>query len=307
MQNLKKKPSDRIQAQKPDLQPTILTATKPSPAAKPLPVVRKIDFNLRDDIPLHWFNNDPMMTHYMNALHLVFPDGERFFIKSVQYFGDRIKDENLKERVKAFIGQEVQHGKGHESFWETLREQGFDLDVFLRFFHKTAINGIVPWGTKLFGPEMALSVTVALEHYTAVLADNAFENRNLYEFMPEAMADFMYWHSAEEIEHKSVAFDVLQEVDGSYVRRAAGMVLSSWALFFYAFCGQAIFLTQDKTVKLTDMPGHLFRFARLFMQTQGGVIARNLLQYFKPDFHPDDSPVPEKMIEFMQKLAKQAS
>jgi uncharacterized protein len=52
----------------------------------------------------------------MNSLHSVFPAGERYFIRSVKWFDKKIQDPDLKERVKAFIGQEVQHGMQHESF-----------------------------------------------------------------------------------------------------------------------------------------------------------------------------------------------
>ena len=47
-------------------------------------VVRKMgfDFNGLGD---HWFGGDPFLTHLINGLHFVFPEGEKFFIRSTRY------------------------------------------------------------------------------------------------------------------------------------------------------------------------------------------------------------------------------
>ena len=38
------------------------------------------------------------------------------------------------------------------------------------------------------------------------------------------MLDLLRWHGAEEVEHRSVAFELFQHVSGSYVRRVETMV-----------------------------------------------------------------------------------
>ena len=70
-------------------------------------------------------------THIANGVNLLFPAGERFFVRSVKHYLDRIEDEHLKERVRGFFGQEGRHAKEHDVFNRILEEQGYDVDRFL--------------------------------------------------------------------------------------------------------------------------------------------------------------------------------
>lgn len=250
-----------------------------------MPKVRKVNISF-DDMTKYWFGGNPWITYMNDAMHLIFPDGERFFIRSVQAYSDQIDDPQLKERVKAFIGQEVQHGKVHEEFWKVMREQGIDIDEFLNFYRSTAYDVIEKTATRLLGPEMALSVTAALEHYTAMMADMSF-NDELTKLIPDSMALLFKWHAAEEIEHKSVAYDVFQKVDGRYSVRIGGFLIASVMLWLYVGIGQMMFIARDKDLNamqlLASLPGQ-FEVTRRMIQG----IGPSLLQYFKPGFHPDD-------------------
>ena len=52
--------------------------------------VRKFDPAATDSAPKYFFDNDPFKTHFMNALSILFPEGERFFIRSVLAYRDQI-------------------------------------------------------------------------------------------------------------------------------------------------------------------------------------------------------------------------
>ena len=54
----------------------------------------------------YWLANDPVLTHFFNALQATFPEGERFFIDSARDV--RVK---LGEHVKA--GLVPEHGEPH--------------------------------------------------------------------------------------------------------------------------------------------------------------------------------------------------
>ena len=63
--------------------------------APPLPVVRAPHFDL-STLP-RWYNGGSVLaTHLTNGLNFVFPAGERFFIRSVRFYLDRVKDPALK-------------------------------------------------------------------------------------------------------------------------------------------------------------------------------------------------------------------
>src|SRR5699024_4235514 len=77
---------------------------------------RDLDFDLGGDIPRFWMDGDPFKTRYFDALSMLFPHGERFFIDCVRDFSDQVTDPELKAQVKDFIFQEGQHGQQHTKF-----------------------------------------------------------------------------------------------------------------------------------------------------------------------------------------------
>ena len=89
-------------------------------------------------VPKHWFAGLPVPTQISNGVNLLFPAGERFFVRSVYHYLDRIDDPKLKEAIKGFGGQEGRHAKAHEDFFETLRAQGYQCEQhrFQRLFQQ---------------------------------------------------------------------------------------------------------------------------------------------------------------------------
>lgn len=266
-----------------------------------IPKVRKVEFN-HENVPRYYMRGNSLATHFSNALQVLFPEGERFFIRSVQAFSDQITDPDLNERIKGFIGQEIQHGKAHEKFFKHLEEFGLKPDEFESWYKKFAYDWLEKTALKLFSKELAVSVTAAAEHYTATMAELSFQ-QNFNEGLPESIRDLFLWHAAEEIEHKSVAYDVYQLVDGSYLRRVAGMALASGLLWGLAFAGQIQFSLQDSEMTLArainDLPGLISNNSKL----AAGILPR-LLEYFKPDFHPDQTDNLRYAKEFFNKNEK---
>lgn len=291
---------------------------KSSPVQKQSGItVRRIAFGHEKTMERHWFRNNPFMTHFMNSLHSVFPAGERFFIRSVKWFDKQIQDPELKERVKAFIGQEVQHGMQHEKFLASLDGMGLDGTGWAEWYEKNAylnddktsheavLLGLVEkiWG-KTERERLGLAVTAALEHYTASIAETVLKNRDLHEGMPEDMRQMFMWHAAEEIEHKSVAFDVFKDVaHGNYAERMAGFAFASGYLLYYIGVGWAHYLLADKEMsKISLVPAiteSVPTYFKLVTET-----LKSVLPYARPDFHPDDSDNDLLAKEFFAEAAK---
>src|SRR5262245_37143560 len=76
-------------------------------------------------VPRDWANEDAFETTFLNALSLLFPEGERFFVESVKQHKDLVTDPELQREVIGFIGQEAMHGKEHRAFNELLVAHGF--------------------------------------------------------------------------------------------------------------------------------------------------------------------------------------
>lgn len=241
---------------------------------------RRVDFKFPKSISKHWLSKSPFRTHLLNSFTLIFPDGEKYFIRSTLKFLNQIKNQKLKKDAKTFMAQESQHSIQHEKFFENLREQGYDVDKLLFFTELIAYDII----ERVFSSKMNLSTTAGLEHYTAMLAEIGLEG-DILKHAQKKMRDLFEWHAAEEIEHKAVAYDVLQSIDDSYTLRVFGLVVATLLLFgFSSLCTTSLLYRDrkllDKKVWL-DFIEFLFIKEKLFFKSTAII-----LRYLKPNYHP---------------------
>lgn len=234
------------------------------------------------DVPRHWLAGSGLVTHIANGANLLFPAGERFFVRSVRRYLDRVTDPVELEAVRGFCGQEGRHARAHEDWFDAMRAQGYEVDRFLAWYEHLAFKVLEP----RFSREMALSVTVALEHYTAIMAEGALTDGVLPNAAHPAMRDLLMWHAAEEIEHRAVAFDVLQKVDPRYRTRALGMILATAGLGAFWVAATAHLIYQDHRAG-RPLRGHDVRTLRSSPRSIArDVFLRGLREYFERDFHP---------------------
>jgi hypothetical protein len=245
------------------------------------------------DIPRHWFGGNVVATHMANGVNLLFPLGERFFVRSVRHYLDRIADDpELLAQVKGFSGQEGRHAHAHEEFFDVLRAQGFDLDAFMASYEKWAYDFM----ERITSPELRLSATVALEHYTAIMAENALRERLLDQAHP-TMRALLLWHSSEEIEHKSVAFDVLKRVNPSYALRMSGLAFATVGLVGCWAAATAMLLRQDGMEPRAALAQ--LRENQRQHPVAKRVFLRGIREYLRPDFHPTDNDNAGLAMEYL--------
>jgi len=255
-------------------------------------VVRKISFPFDAEIPRHWFGDNPVQTHVFNGLNLVFPDGERFFVRAVQDHMDAITDPALRDEVKAFFGQEGRHAHEHERYFATMRAQGYEVDTFLRRFHN-----FVKTTSRFLPAAFRLSITAGAEHYTATLGAFALANPRLDDAHP-TMRNLIRWHAVEEIEHKAVAFDVLRATHPSYALRIAGFLFATAVLFAWAAAGTRMLLRQDG-ITPEERSAMLRELDKRDRGAMRKAIHKGFFAYFRRDFHPnqcDDRELLERGI-----------
>lgn len=241
---------------------------------------RRMDFQFDEDLPVYWFDNSQFKSILLTALSCTFPEGERFFVRSVRHYQPTIRSEKLKEEVKGFIGQEAHHGNEHEVFNALMQRKGVPTAKVEKFVH----DG-VRWQAKHLSPERQLAKTCALEHFTAMLAELMLEHEDFFEGMDKNMLPLWIWHAVEESEHKSVAFDVYQEQVGNYWIRASEMAVTTleftgFTLFHYFQLRAGMNDKRDwKSIRdgwnwLIGTPGFLRKLGPAY------------LAYYKRDFHP---------------------
>lgn len=283
-----------------------MTELRPEPGAPARPPirVRAMGFQFDASIPRWWFFGSPVPTHFANGLNLLFPDGERFFIRSVKHYLDEVDgDPELAARIKAFFGQEGRHGHEHERFNRILEAHGYDVETFLAWYRHTAFEVL----ERRVPPHVRLAATAALEHYTATMAENALRG-TLLENADPRMRELLRWHAAEEIEHKSVAFEVLQRVDPRWSTRALGMALGSFGLFFF-WAASVRELLRQEAARGTDVARHreeAERHPRLIEETKHRreMLRKAVFDYLRPDFHPDQTDNYELAREYLSGIGR---
>ncbi len=235
-----------------------------------------------DEVPAHWFAGMPLPTHLANGVNLLFPAGERFFVRSVHRYLDRIADPELLAQVKGFSGQEGRHAHAHERFFKVMEGHGFEVRRFLRFYEWFAYGVVEPAAP----PALRLATTAACEHFTAILARDALSEGFIEQHAHPALRQLLMWHAAEEIEHKAVAFDVLMRVNPSYALRMGGLAIATIMLGGFWVAATSMLLWQDPQATLKRLLDDRKRLAG--RSPILGTFVRGIADYVRRDFHPLD-------------------
>ena len=172
-----------------------------------LPTPRDLSITPRDRrfgreaaAPRLWHGGRVEATAIYNALSTTFPKGEAFFVESVRAFRDGAPPK-LAEEIKGFTTQEAIHSREHDAFNKRAEQSGYDLSKLEAQVEKRlAITRGRP-------PIVSLAATMALEHFTAILAHQLLAEPRHLEGAEKETADLWRWHAVEEIEHKGVAYD----------------------------------------------------------------------------------------------------
>jgi len=253
----------------------------------PRPVTpRKVRFPFDPDVvPKRWLADNIVVTQIVNGVSLLFPAGERFFVRSVKRYLDRVDDPELREQIRGFFGQEGRHAHEHERHAEMLEAQGYELRAFLADFERS-----LKWLETRFPESLSLAGTAAAEHYTAIMAEDAFSDGAFLNDAHPVMRELLLWHAAEEIEHKAVAFDVLASEEPSYALRMAGLFMATVVLGYWWQRATRMLLKQDglsgrdalrELAKLGDVGERRGILRHVFL--------RGIREYMRRDFHPWDN------------------
>jgi hypothetical protein len=247
-----------------------------------------------------WVANDPVATAFYNALSATFPKGEGFFVESVRAFREGA-DEKLAQEIRAFTTQEVMHSREHVQFNKKAVDAGYDLSKLeQRVDERLAL-------VRSKHPIVSLAATMALEHFTAILAHELLKNpRHLADADPEAAAMWR-WHAIEEIEHKGVAYDTWRHATRSLTRwkrwtiKSRVMLLVTRNFLVDRSAGVAELLRQDGITG-----ARAWRKMAWFALVRPGMVRKILgawLTFFLPGFHPwnhDDRPLIAKAEAALQ-------
>ena len=178
-------------------------------------VVRRLLIDLETPFARHWCGGDAFRSALFNALSMSFPIGEQFFIDAVKRglkFLPPEHQEKIRAEVQGFTGQEATHRRVHSLFNAHLQRQGLVNEWEPRAAARLAL-------LEGADPRHALAITAANEHFTAILAEWILGTPDLFAGSEPRLCTMWLWHSAEECEHKSTAFDLYHALGGNYAWR----------------------------------------------------------------------------------------
>jgi predicted metal-dependent hydrolase len=183
----------------------------PGAGAPVVPLVRRLRVDLDTPLPRHWNGGDAFRTALFNALSMSFPAGEQFFIDSLRMGVARLPAEQRaawEDEVRGFIGQEATHRHVHARFNAHLAAQGLVNTWEGRILaRRVPLEGV--------DARLWLGVTAATEHLTAVFAEVLLAQPTLLAGAEPRLRDLWLWHSSEETEHRSTAFDLYRALGGN--------------------------------------------------------------------------------------------
>jgi predicted metal-dependent hydrolase len=246
------------------------------------PIVRRLLVDLDAPFARHWCGGDAFRTALFNALSMSFPAGEQFFIDSVRRGLEALDPPQrraFEPEARGFIGQEATHRRIHALFNAQLERLGLVNDWEPRAAARLKL-------LEGADPRHWLAITAANEHFTAILAEWLLRNADLLGDTEPRLRTMWLWHSAEESEHRSTAFDLYRALGGDETWR-----LRWFRRVTFIFVGD----TLRQTVANLRRDGTLWqwrtwRSAASFLFGARGLVRQTFAPwraYRRADFHPD--------------------
>ena len=275
------------------------------------------DFAAKGSMPIRHFNfkfdakeTDPKFymqkewaTAYFMALSIFLTYGEELVIDTARYHRDFIQDPILKQRITALIGQEAMHSKVHNEYNDAMISSNYPVKLY-RFLAEQVFEHSL----NKFPQPLKLSLMAGIEHFTAVIAEYMMQREDHFYYSDDAQTRALWmWHMLEESEHKDIAYDVYQVLSGNYALRVSGFALSALVILGGVGAGALLlpFLQNPKNlVSLNFWKEASTSFSLLFGLKNGvfGSSVGHLMEYFRPDFHPNDHDTSAYLEYYKEKL-----
>jgi predicted metal-dependent hydrolase len=244
-------------------------------------VARRLLVDLSKPFDRRWNGGDAFRSAFFNALSMSFVVGEQYFIDSLMRALPLMSEEDrkrLEPEVRGFVGQEATHRHLHRLYNAQLKAQGFDNAFERRAAARIKANAQV-------NPRNHVGATAATEHFTAVFAAWLMRHPEALEDADERLKALWLWHSAEEAEHRAIAFEVYKAIGGNHRWRLRTYRYVTFTFLSDVFRQTINNLRRDKALWKGSTWTSCFR--HLF--SRDGLIRGNLTawrDYLRADFHP---------------------
>jgi predicted metal-dependent hydrolase len=246
--------------------------------------IRRPNFQLEAGAGGLWNSKLPELSHTLNAFQLALPYLEPYFIDAIKQAAEQLEDPQLKADALDFCAQEANHARQHKRYCRLLQQRYPQLAEYEAAIRQSLIDSRqrdpLAW---------RLAYTSGYEAITAQLARWLFRNAQAwFDGADPHFAALMTWHAAEEIEHRHVAFDVLQAVDPSYALRVKGLLAALYKTYADMTPVVSYMLEVDGYRRRTDS-----RLRRLQIRLScAAELTQAAARYLMPGYHPSHDPEP---------------
>jgi predicted metal-dependent hydrolase len=256
--------------------------------------VRKIRFDFSEAFELDRSDEELAAVLPVLGLSMTMPYLEPYLIRTMKVALTKITDPVLAEDTRRFSRQEGHHFRNHADLNVQIRNR-FSDDVAAQL---RGIEAELEADYQRFSREKSLRFNVGyaegFEAMTCAMALAMAEYGAFDEGSTMPGGEVWAWHMAEEIEHRTVAFEVFEHLVGSYFYR---IVVGTWAQIHYnryidrfARC-MAAGLGAKLTVPRTPMHR---RVLRLYLRT------------WSPWYHPAKIDVPPSVDLLLARFSEMA-
>lgn len=192
--------------------------------------VRQMDFHFPDELDPVVVPGEPEESFQLVAFSLLLPYLEPYLIRTMKEARKRVTDPELVADLEHFNAQEGHHFRQHTRFNETIRRPRFaELERYER-----ELEADYRRFTKTKSLRFNLAFAEGFEALTTAVALYSFARGSAVK-APACFRDLWAWHLAEELEHRTVAFDVYEHVCGGYPYRLAVGTYAQWHTLRFIF------------------------------------------------------------------------
>jgi predicted metal-dependent hydrolase len=213
-------------------------AVTPTPAIPPI-TVRRVTLPWTPNIDPMLVRGEPGTSSVFIAISRMLPSLEPYLIRSMQQAKPLVSSPALAEALQLFCAQEGQHYRQHHRFNGSIRlspnptlarlEAEFEADC-QRFTRSKTLR-------------FNLAYAEGFEAFTVGFAMYCLQSGLLERFIP-GPRELVEWHLLEEIEHRTVAFDVYEHIYGDYGYRVRIALFAQWHLLRFVYRAADALLAQ---------------------------------------------------------------
>ncbi len=258
--------------------------------------VRKVNFDFPDDIALYAIPKLPRVSLFIAAFSMTMPYLEPYLIRMMLKAADKVEDEKLLEDMKRFSQQEGNHYRNHarlnaiirDKFSDSVAEELLSIESELKDDYDRFLKE-KPLRFNLAYAEGFEAMTCA-----AALA-SAQRPASLDDAVSKGWDELLDWHGLEEIEHRTVAFDVFDHVIGGYFYRVF-QGLKSQAHYLY-------YIHRFYRVMLKAEGFRMYPYIPFFILAGGFRYINTLF----PWYNPANYKIPDSLNERLDRYAAMTS